>query len=195
MYWMQTYSGFQFSYADGPRVIDIIDIAKSLSRQPRFLGHSKHFLSVAEHSVVMADYFADQQLSSRQQLLGLLHDAHEAYLGDMPRPLAEFLAKYHGVDMDAIKRDIDHSILNNLQIEPPNDEERALIKQADTFLLTAERRLAMPSALPWHVDDVIIPEFLTGAYGFWEPDLAMVYFERAFRELIEGAKVEARIEV
>lgn len=67
--------------------VSIADIAHSLSRQCRFNGHVGHFYSVARHSVWVADRIHQQGHSPLLQLTGLLHDAAEAYLGDMIRPL------------------------------------------------------------------------------------------------------------
>ena len=70
-----------------PEQIDIDDIATSLSQICRFNGHLPSFYSVAEHCVRVAWWLRDQQLPSDIILTGLLHDASEAYVGDMMRPL------------------------------------------------------------------------------------------------------------
>lgn len=69
-----------------PGVLTIVDIAEALSRIPRFGGHSTGF-SVAEHSLLVARILGERGESHRTQLYGLLHDAAEAYLGDIPSPL------------------------------------------------------------------------------------------------------------
>jgi uncharacterized protein len=81
--WCQMFTGRQFWPLD-PRAEDIdpVDIIISLSRQCRFTGHTKYFYSVAQHSVLVA-----RQLPEHLKLWGLLHDASEAYLVDVPRPL------------------------------------------------------------------------------------------------------------
>lgn len=68
-----------------PEDIDIEDIAHSLARLCRYNGHCGGFISVARHSIWVADslYLTDFQL------WGLLHDAPEAYLGDMTRPVKQ----------------------------------------------------------------------------------------------------------
>jgi 5'-nucleotidase len=83
MSWIQTYVGKQF-WPLAPRAedLDILDIAHSLSLQCRFNGHSRVFYSVADHSVRVAE-----NLPRDLALWGLLHDAAEAYLGDLSRPL------------------------------------------------------------------------------------------------------------
>lgn len=68
-----------------PDDVDIVDIAHSLSRQCRYNGHCGGFMSVARHSLWVSEtlYGYDSQM----QLWGLLHDASEAYIGDMVSPL------------------------------------------------------------------------------------------------------------
>lgn len=195
--WMQTYSGQAFDYApSGQRTISIIDIARSLSRLPRFLGHTQNgMISVAEHCVVMAQFLQDEGDSTRLQLLGLLHDAHEAYTGDLPKPFFEFLRSRYAVDLNAYQADVQRDILRALDIEPATAAELQRLHEADLLLLAAERHLAMPSSLEWQTDNLAIPDYLLGAYGYWDDDTAMRFFERAFNELYSGARAEERIAV
>lgn len=88
--WIQTFTGRQFWPLD-PRVdeIDIRDIAHSLSLQCRYNGHCKQFYSVAEHSVHVC-----MATSKPNQLTALLHDATEAYLCDLPRPVKHSVVGY-----------------------------------------------------------------------------------------------------
>jgi len=65
-----------------PEDVDILDIARALSRQCRYAGHVGGFLSVARHSI-----WVSEVLPQHLRLAGLLHDAAEAYLGDLIRPL------------------------------------------------------------------------------------------------------------
>ena len=82
--WIQTYQGTQMYPLDPLAVeIDIRDIAHALSNLCRFNGHVKKFYSVAEHCCHVSDLFDSKYL----RLVGLLHDASEAYLCDMPRPI------------------------------------------------------------------------------------------------------------
>lgn len=86
--WIQTYTGGRFWPLDpDPSEIHVEDIAHSLSNVCRFGGHSRRFYSVAQHSVLVSEQLPDT--GDRLSLWGLLHDASEAYLGDMVRPLKE----------------------------------------------------------------------------------------------------------
>lgn len=73
------------------RAIDIHSVAISLSRIPRFLGHTIRPVSVLEHSIAVA-----RIVPPRLRLAALLHDAHEALIGDITRPMRRVLAKECG---------------------------------------------------------------------------------------------------
>ena len=70
-----------------PDMVSLSDIIQSLSKICRYNGHVPHFYSVAEHSVFVAELLASHGHSATVCLTGLLHDAAEAYVGDMVRPL------------------------------------------------------------------------------------------------------------
>lgn len=81
--WIITFTGRRF-YPLDPRVedVNINDVAHALSNQCRFAGHCMQFYSVAQHSVLVSMMCPD-----KDALWGLLHDASEAYLVDVPSPL------------------------------------------------------------------------------------------------------------
>lgn len=72
-----------------PEDVNITDIAHALSQIPRFGGHSRILYSVAQHCVWVA-----KELPEELRLYGLLHDASEAYLLDIPSPLKDRLPEY-----------------------------------------------------------------------------------------------------
>lgn len=81
--WITTRSGRKF-YPCDPKAddIDIHDICHALAHICRFGAHTKHYYSVAEHSV-----WVSRLVLPEHALEGLLHDAAEAYIGDMCRPI------------------------------------------------------------------------------------------------------------
>jgi 5'-deoxynucleotidase YfbR-like HD superfamily hydrolase len=87
---IRTYSGKYLNvFSPRPEDIDIVDIAHGLSHMCRFGGHTKKYYSVAEHSI-----FVCNSLPSPKKLAGLMHDASEAYLLDIPTPIKIHLPEY-----------------------------------------------------------------------------------------------------
>lgn len=87
---MQTHSGIAFWPLDPrPDEIEIADIAHALSMICRFNGHCRRFYSVAEHSCRVAEFVRDRQRPCQREVFrqALLHDAAEAYFGDVVRPI------------------------------------------------------------------------------------------------------------
>lgn len=131
---IMTQSGNRF-YFDNMETnnINILDIAHALSNICRFNGHTPTHYSVAKHSVLVATLLPD-----RLKLAGLLHDATEAYMGDVTRPLKRELEAYKA------KEDQLHRIIENLFNIVLNDEDRKLIKKADNEALYHEVRFFFP---------------------------------------------------
>jgi hypothetical protein len=139
------------------------DIAYILSRLPRFNAGNKHLLpyTVAQHSVIMADYVLFAKKSHILALHALYHDAHEYLVGDLTRPLQEALdsvikemnpkASPHAFSeaLEALKARIDAAIFEAQGLPPLNLEERAYLRRLDLQLLGFERHEYMPSALFW----------------------------------------------
>lgn len=72
-----------------PDDIDIEDIAHALSQMCRYGGSCPEFYSVAQHSVLVAKLCWERTHDAQIALQGLMHDAHEAYVGDLVRPMRE----------------------------------------------------------------------------------------------------------
>lgn len=84
---IKTFSGRMDPLSPVVEEINIEDIAHALSRQCRYNGHCVGFISVARHSIWVAEHLESQGFDEVIQLTGLLHDAAEAYLGDLVRPI------------------------------------------------------------------------------------------------------------
>lgn len=83
MSWILTHSGRQFDLTSPTAaMISPVDIAHALSNLCRFNGHTRTHYSVAQHSMLVSSLVPEQH-----KLVALLHDATEAYIGDMTRPL------------------------------------------------------------------------------------------------------------
>lgn len=134
--WMQTFTGRRF-YPYAPQVDDVCieDIAHALSMLCRYGGHCLRFFSVAEHSILVADWLKAQGYDARMQMHGLLHDATEAYLVDMPRPIKKYLRGYN---------ELEASLWSVIAVAFGMDAELPEpVKAADDAVLMAERNQNM----------------------------------------------------
>lgn len=87
-----TRSGRQFSFTNPhPDMVDVEDVAHALSHINRFTGHTTYAYSVAQHCVAVSRYLELTGQPVLVQYAGLMHDAHEAYFGDISAPLKAFL--------------------------------------------------------------------------------------------------------
>lgn len=164
--WIQTYTGKQiFPLDPRPNVYDIIDIAAALSKLTRYSGHCLRFYSVAEHCVLMARKARDLGLDNRTCRAMLLHDASEAYLIDVPRPIKGALGNYVEIE-DGLMAAIAPRFGFDWPLPP-------IVKTFDTNILNDEMSQAMaPPPAPWrHGGDP-----LGVALQFWSPDEAFAQF-------------------
>jgi len=147
MDWIQTFSGRKFHSLD-PRPDDIFteDIAHSLANLCRFNGHCLKYYSVAEHSVRVSRMLPDEF-----KLWGLLHDASEAYLTDLPRPVKRRLAEFN-----EIEERLQAAIAVRFELPWPMPDQ---VKHADNVLLATEARdlMAAPPE-PWNLGVDPLPE-------------------------------------
>lgn len=81
-----------------PEMFDIEDIAHALSHQSRFGGHVNKFYNVANHSILCFQEALNKGLNKKIQLTALMHDASEAYLVDIPRPIKKQFSQYKNIE-------------------------------------------------------------------------------------------------
>jgi 5'-deoxynucleotidase YfbR-like HD superfamily hydrolase len=127
---IQTFTGIFFDpFEPDPELIRIEDIAHALAMQCRFGGHIRKRWSVAQHSMMVSDLCpADLKLH------GLLHDASEAYLVDLPRPIKHAPEmKFYRVLESRVETAI--ALRFGLSINMPDE-----VKRADQAILGAEAR-------------------------------------------------------
>ncbi len=140
--WFLTYTGRKVDpFLITPDDICIEDIAHSLSNICRFNGHCVEFYSVAQHSNYVASILPDEL-----KFVGLMHDATEAYCGDMIRPIKVSMPTYSELEQIiwlAITQKYD------LPIELPKE-----VKWADNSMLMTEHR----DLLKWTPDSWNVPE-------------------------------------
>ena len=136
---IHTFSGIAFDLLKPqPEMIRIEDIVHSLALINRFNGAAMFPYSVAQHSLYVAGL-----LPPELKLHGLLHDAAEAYVGDMVSPLKKIMSEYKKVEAG-----ISRVVADVFGLAYPEPEE---VKKADLAVLSAEReQVLLPSYGPWY---------------------------------------------
>ena len=137
--YVSTFLGNRF-YLTRPHIDDVAieDIAHGLAYQCRFNGQTQDFYSVAQHSLIVM-----QIVPEEYRLAALLHDAAEAYLGDMVKPLKNLFPEFSTIEARVMEI-IGHRFGVDLANLHPS------IKQADRIALATEKRDLMPhSTEPW----------------------------------------------
>lgn len=171
-----------------PSTIRLEDIAHALSQVCRFGGHCAEFYSVAEHSVFVSRRLERQGYGRRMQMAGLLHDAAEAYLGDVPRPLKPLLGEAY----EQLSEQMDYAIGQALDIDDMLFHDPA-VKSADNWALLVEARFLLPSKGvnwagseldAWAIHDapsrIVVPDYWRGGLP---SDQAERMFIHRYKEL------------
>ncbi|MBK9446299.1 MAG: phosphohydrolase [Betaproteobacteria bacterium] len=130
--YVSTHLGHRF-YPLAPSIDDVAieDIAHGLAFQCRFNGQTQHFYSVAQHSLMVASL-----VPRRLALAALLHDAAEAYLGDMVKPLKNLFPEFSRIETEVMA-------IIGARFGVAGFDDRQ-IKRADLIALATEKRDLMP---------------------------------------------------
>lgn len=178
MTWIQTYTGRAFEpLAPVAADVCIHDIGHALAMKCRFNGHCRRFYSVAEHSVRLS-----RLVSPRWAFEALMHDAAEAYLPDVPRPIKPYIGTY-ALRPARSFRALEHEILviisGCFELVYPFPEE---IHAADLRMLVTEwRDLMAPPPRSWGIGALPFAETIIP----WSPEESEARFRRRFVELQE----------
>lgn len=169
--WMFTASGAPFFPLEPhPNDVRIEDIAHALSNLCRFAGHTREFYSVAQHCVLVSEICGPEPSTA---LWGLLHDASEAYLCDIVRPLkhAPELAGYRDIER-AVQAAV--CVRFGLPIEQPG-----IVKEVDLLVGRAEVRDLVRVPKGWHYTEAAHPTPIKAL----PPMTARRAFMKRFKEL------------
>lgn len=115
----------------------LYDIGYSLSRVPRFGGHTTLPWSVLQHLLACSAYAAARGYGATTALYALLHDAHEAVISDIPRP-------WKTEDMRMHQHELDVRLYHSLGISVPDLFTERLVKGADEIVALAEAAVLGP---------------------------------------------------
>lgn len=138
--WIETYKGNKFYfYEPNEKDIDMEDIAHSLSNICRYTGHSRKYYSVSRHSV-LCSYMSDD--NNLQKAL-FLHDASEAYIGDIARPFKKLFP-----EINVIEDNILNVIYKKYNISYDEIIHRK-VKEIDDRMLYTEREVLFNSKHTW----------------------------------------------
>lgn len=166
---MQTYTGrlvdlANFSHLD----VRLPDISHSLSMINRFTGHTSSPYSVAQHSV-----YVSRLLPKNLALWGLMHDASEAYLGDVATPLKAMLPDYM-----ALEQRVQKAIARAFGLAWPMPDA---VKRADLCALVSEKTELFSVAHDWGIEDCGISPISVPLPWYEAKDA----FEKRFKEVVE----------
>lgn len=178
-------SGKYLDLADPkPDQFDFADIAGGLSKLCRFGGQCERFYSVAEHSYHCAMQAKLASLTAHVQLAVLLHDAAEAFIGDVVKPLKIMLPDYR-----AVERNMERAVGEKYGIDwaVVSDE----VTRIDRAMLIAERlRMFTRDDVTWTGENEV--ERLQVDFKFYPPNEAEAMFSIRAMELgltIDGASI------
>ncbi len=176
--WIQTWSGRQFWPLDPrPEEVHVIDVAWMLAGQNRWRGAThRQLINIAQHSVIVSE-LCDPEYA----LQGLVHDAPEAYLGDMAGPVKKHLPDFQRAE--------DH--LWKTAVAPafgvPVEMHESVIRADQVSLHTEARDLMRPPPVEWR--GWLPPPMAERISNCWDAPFAAAQFIARYEQLT-GKKVE-----
>jgi hypothetical protein len=187
-HWFQTFSGKLVDAENPtPEMVDIQDIAHALSMTCRFGGHCRDFYSVAEHSLIVCQYgtppLHPQDPSFPRAILALLmHDAAEAYIGDIISPVKYLLRDAHPIEQKWLV-----AIEQKFNLEERLSQPDQYVKDADLMVLSHEVATLFSPVLPEWWAEFGPPKpscfYDGGIIQCWSPAEARRHFLHRFQEL------------
>lgn len=188
---IETYTGLCFYPYDVIPKFNITDIAHALSMCTRYNGHALKFYSVAEHSILVSDimhHIAACQKRQCNPMEGLMHDATEAYLSDVPAPFKQYLHDWKRFD-------------SQLEIKIRTwmgfpEKRPAEVKTADWIALFIEAKHLLPSGGSVFPDpENLRPRALklcnTFPLNYWRPEDAELKFLIRFQQINHSNAMKA----
>lgn len=158
-YSIRTRSGEFLDFSDpNSDSIKLEDIAVALSRAPRFNGHTGPFYSVAQHSV-----YVGRLIEGPDRIKGLLHDASEAYLADVPTPAKRLMPDYYNLEAKVMR-----AVATAFGL-PDTFWHEDVVVQADRAMLFLERDAMISDREVWTNEDQHPGGKITDRFPSWEP--------------------------
>jgi hypothetical protein len=153
MSWIQTHSGKALDLrCPDPRDIDVADIAHALSMICRYNGHTNRHYSVAEHCCHVSDWVNLPGYGRGGALAGLLHDASEAYVGDLTYPMQLAIGSPARAAVQSLHAAVSGAILEHLGLAGWVQLDHPEVKRIDRQILLDERNALMgPPPMAWDV--------------------------------------------
>jgi len=150
MTWMLTATGTTVDLRNPQAAtISTLDIAHSLALTNRFTGHTLRPYSVAEHSLLVEEIMSREfgPMPPAALLAALVHDAHEAYLGDISTPLKQALPSWA---LEDVESRLWMAVQHHFHTRAASRDYASIIKRCDLMALAMERRdLLPPGGAPW----------------------------------------------
>lgn len=197
MTWLLTIEGREHELTPGAAALNaptIAEIAHSLALINRFTGHARRPYSVAEHSLLVADLAAADGASAIVQLAALMHDAHEAFSGDVASPVKWTV----GEAWHAFEHAQATALHHRFGLRTVMHAHRAAIRRWDLIALATERRdlTAWDAAKhrPWAILDTpaapVLPCNERNLMNRWRKDVAWSQWRDRFLDRFDALFIE-----